>query len=309
MNRLLDSDHLTSVVDSHVRFFSHSREFSSGRTLCKLYKINQNWGSIREHTHDYFQIWYIHKGRIVHEINQKEYVMVKGDLCVIPPYVVHRVVMSPTINTLIIGCEFLPDFLNEKYKTVSHQFGNAHSASTNNPFIPRIHLAGSQEQEIWKMFEDMHKEYHHAKPYFENMIKGSLLRLLATISRIHQHSHNIYETEYQLEKYRLTIEKVISYIDEHFHEEIRLEQLCKIAGMSRTYLCNRFKSITGKTFNEYLIELRISKGMDLLNRTELSITDVSISCGFNDLSYFSTLFKKYTGTTPSDYKKNLMPSC
>lgn len=303
MNRFMESDHHTSVFDSHVRFFSHAREFPSRRTLCKLYKINQSWGSIREHTHDYFQIWYIHKGRIIHEINQKEYVMVKGDLCVIPPYVVHRVVMSPEINTSIIGCEFLLDFLDEKYKTVSHQFGYSNSASVNDHFIPRIHLTGSQEQDVCKMLDEMIKEYHHTKPYYENMIKGSLIRLMAMISRFHQHSNGLYVTDYHLEKYRLAIENVMTYIEEHLHEEIRLEQLCKIAGMSRTYLCNRFKSITGKTFNEYLIELRIRKGMDLLNRTKLSITDVSLSSGFNDLSYFSTLFKKYTGISPSDYKK------
>lgn len=74
-------------------------------------------------------------------------------------------------------------------------------------------------------------------------------------------------------------------------------------GFNATYFSTLFKKETGQNFMDYLTELRISKAKELLCGEELSVQDVAEQVGYRDLKYFSRLFKKLTGVSPSDYKK------
>lgn len=93
------------------------------------------------------------------------------------------------------------------------------------------------------------------------------------------------------------------YIQQHYQEALRLEDVSSAVGFNATYFSTLFKKETGQNFMDYLTELRISKSKELLCADELSVQDVAEQVGYRDLKYFSRLFKKVTGVSPSDYKK------
>jgi AraC family transcriptional regulator len=100
----------------------------------------------------------------------------------------------------------------------------------------------------------------------------------------------------------LKIKKVIEYIKENYQKECTLEELSKVAGISRFYLIRIFKDYIGKTPYDYLLDVRIENAKLILAKENKSITDICHECGFNNMSHFIRMFKKKIGTTPTLYK-------
>lgn len=97
--------------------------------------------------------------------------------------------------------------------------------------------------------------------------------------------------------------RVIAYIDSHYREDIFLDRLAEEFGCSSKYLSALIKSETGKKFSVYLTELRIRRAEDLLRHTEQGIKEIAASVGYLDQRYFNRIFKKYTGKTPTQYRR------
>ncbi len=99
------------------------------------------------------------------------------------------------------------------------------------------------------------------------------------------------------------INEIITYIGEHYHEyDITTEFLANMANLTPGYFGKLFAESTGKTVNEYILELRLSKAKDLLKSTGLTINGISSKIGFSNSTYFTTLFKKSFGLTPNQYR-------
>ncbi|NIU85722.1 MAG: helix-turn-helix domain-containing protein [Candidatus Thorarchaeota archaeon] len=97
--------------------------------------------------------------------------------------------------------------------------------------------------------------------------------------------------------------KAINYMEEHFSEDISLEKLASEACMSKFHFSRIFTSTVGASPMKCLIRIRVERAMELLKHDRSSISMVSSSVGFNDLSSFIKNFKKIAGTTPSSYRK------
>lgn len=93
------------------------------------------------------------------------------------------------------------------------------------------------------------------------------------------------------------------WIEENLHEHISLSQLSGKAGLNEKYFCRVFKEFTGRTPVDYINLLRIERACRLMSHDKLSVTEAAISSGFNDMSYFSKVFKKYKSVSPSDWRK------
>lgn len=91
------------------------------------------------------------------------------------------------------------------------------------------------------------------------------------------------------------------YIQSHISEDISVESLADIFNINASYLSRLFKQKTGQTLTDYLTEKRIEKAIEFMQSKKYKIQDIMIACGFHSHSYFSTIFKKYTGYTPSVY--------
>ena len=103
----------------------------------------------------------------------------------------------------------------------------------------------------------------------------------------------------------LQFKNVITLIENEYQNPLTLEDLSRASGMSPKYFCRFFHEMSNKTPIEYLNYYRIEIACEQLLATELSITEIALNCGFNDVSYFIKTFKKYKGLTPKKYLKSL----
>ena len=99
--------------------------------------------------------------------------------------------------------------------------------------------------------------------------------------------------------------KIVSEIREHYTENITLSELSKKYGLSVGHLSNLVREELGLTFSEYITAKRMQRAKELLSDASLSINEVAEQSGYNDYFYFTKVFKKYMGISPSKYRKNL----
>ena len=99
------------------------------------------------------------------------------------------------------------------------------------------------------------------------------------------------------------IEKAKAYINENYHRDISLEEVSRSVDISSYYFSKLFKEETGENFIEYLTAIRIEKAKELLHHRENSIKNISIETGYSDPNYFSRIFKKQVGITPTEYRE------
>ncbi len=97
---------------------------------------------------------------------------------------------------------------------------------------------------------------------------------------------------------------VLNYIDDHFSEDFSLTVLAELAGVSSQHLCRVFKETMHMRPNEYLTYRRLGEAKNLLRHTDTPVAEIGSRCGFPDAAYFSTVFKRYEGMSPGEYRKN-----
>ena len=103
---------------------------------------------------------------------------------------------------------------------------------------------------------------------------------------------------------RNRLEAVFTYVENGYQEEIDIMQAAKLANLTKPAFCNFFKKATSLTFVEFVNRYRIDKACILLSQ-EKSIAESCYATGFNNITYFNKIFKKYTQTTPGQFVKNL----
>ena len=102
---------------------------------------------------------------------------------------------------------------------------------------------------------------------------------------------------------RFSLNDVRAYLDDHFKEGVSLEELSENFYINKYHLARIFKKYYGDTILNYIIKLRITASKELLRFTSYSIDAISEQCGFEDANYFSRVFKKIEGISPSEYRR------
>lgn len=102
------------------------------------------------------------------------------------------------------------------------------------------------------------------------------------------------------------VSAIFEYIQAHYADKgLTTRQIADHTYLTHTYLCALFKKETGKTVNEYVTEIRMAKAKELLQNRRLKLYEVALAIGITDSNYFSSLFKKSTGMTPSQYRERM----
>jgi len=102
-----------------------------------------------------------------------------------------------------------------------------------------------------------------------------------------------------------SVEKALSFIHEHYEDNISLVDVAGYVYRSPAYFSRLFKEVTGENFSIYLIQYRLKMAARLLKETDLKITDISYRVGYQNPSYFSRLYKKHMGCTPEEERKKI----
>jgi AraC-like DNA-binding protein len=98
------------------------------------------------------------------------------------------------------------------------------------------------------------------------------------------------------------IPKLMGFIHQNFKEQITLQQAASVSGLQLHAFCRFFKSLTNRTFSEFLNDVRIGFACNLLQQSELSVTQIALECGYVNISYFNRCFKKINKMTPKEYR-------
>ncbi|MGG1555857.1 response regulator transcription factor [Paenibacillus ferrarius] len=159
-------------------------------------------------------------------------------------------------------------------------------------------LVGTYYEELRDMELDF-LNYSELKERFENF--ESLCSFLHDIVRyIKQlNSQPVHEGDINAH-----FNQMVKYIDNHYQTKLYLKDLSVKFFINQVYCCQLFKKNLGKTFSEYVTELRIKKACELLKHTEFSIEEVATKVGFVDYYYFNKVFKKQCGVTPAKFRKS-----
>ena len=101
------------------------------------------------------------------------------------------------------------------------------------------------------------------------------------------------------------LKTMISYIQDNYQDKVTLNDIAEAGMMCQSKCCRLFKEMVKQSPIEYLQNYRIQKGIDLLEHSALSITEIALECGFHGASYFTETFRKINGITPKDYRKQI----
>jgi two-component system response regulator YesN len=101
------------------------------------------------------------------------------------------------------------------------------------------------------------------------------------------------------------LRKAIEYIHEHYNEQVSLNEVADSIYVSTFYISRMFKKELGKSFVDYLNDVKIEKAKELLKDIKYKTYEVADLVGISDPHYFSKLFKKHSGMTPSEYRETI----
>ncbi len=98
------------------------------------------------------------------------------------------------------------------------------------------------------------------------------------------------------------VEQIKRYAEEHYAENLSLSGLAQKYGVDKSYLSRCFKQTTGKNLIPYITQLRMEKGKELIQKNDLSLTEISYLIGYDDYTYFNRTFRKMEGMSPREYR-------
>jgi AraC-like DNA-binding protein len=100
----------------------------------------------------------------------------------------------------------------------------------------------------------------------------------------------------------VAIWKARKFIKEHSEEELSLKRVARAVGINANYLSENFKQVTGTNFVEYVARTRFVTACDLLRNPRLRISEIAFAAGFQSLSQFNRVFKRFSGKSPTEYR-------
>ena len=127
-----------------------------------------------------------------------------------------------------------------------------------------------------------------------------LRQIFLLIQRTRQESSPTISTYLQKE-----MEHAQQYFQEHYNEDIQIKDYAKARSMSVSWFLRNFKEFVGKPPAQYLLTLRMNNAVSLLETTDYNVTEISAIIGYDNPLYFSRLFKRHKGVSPSEYRKLL----
>jgi two-component system response regulator YesN len=172
-----------------------------------------------------------------------------------------------------------------------------------NVSLQLILLTSRLLQELNMLGPDMEKK---ERDLWERIFKQERMADLRQI--VEEHLLQVCESieEKRKGKPKNVIERIHTLIEQRYAENLQIGDIAKEVYLSSTYMCLLFKQETGETINEFLTKVRIEKAKELLSDPRNKFYEVCFLVGYSDPSYFSKLFKKYVGLTPSAYRDQMI---
>lgn len=151
-----------------------------------------------------------------------------------------------------------------------------------------------------RLFKEMILELQTCRTGYQELLEMYLRQIFLLIQRTRQENNPTISTYLQKE-----MEYAQQYFQEHYNEDIQIKSYAKSRNMSVSWFLRSFKDFVGQPPAQYLLSLRMNNAVSLLETTDYNVTEISAIVGYENPLYFSRLFKKHKGVSPSEYRKLL----
>ena len=269
----------------------------SKHTQAKISRSEMSLGHVSDlrfrsfdfHAHDQYEIFFFLKGEIQYYLEDKAYLLVPGDLLIIPPSVLHRAVVvdeNAAYQRYIL-------MLSEGY---CHRLLNGVDGLFTRKEMPPMHISlhGDQREDFQKRLEQMMLLNGDPAGFLACDCLCTLLLLqLQTLAQHYAHTE---------QPSRQQAQEIVRYINAHFTSDISLEDVAKHFFISKTHLMRQFKKYTHTTVHQYITTKRIMLAKALL-KEKIPLAEVAEACGFASYAAFYQAFLHHTGTCPSQHQE------
>ena len=253
------------------------------------------------HWHDELELFVVVRGSVRFRTAAGEYILDEGDGLFInsgtlhaawnygaDSCVFHSIVFHPRLvggeETSVFWEKYLMPMLNnETLRTVLLEQNNMYYKE----ILQRI-------EQAWQLGMKQERGY-------EFLVRAHLSRILYLLD-VHYETLKQTLSDKQLRDGK-RIKAMIGYIEEHLEDVLTIESIADAAAISVSECLRCFKSTIGTTPIQYVRQTRIQKAAELLKYTKLTVTEVAVQCGFQEMSYFSKIFHQTHGVTPSEFRK------
>lgn len=251
------------------------------------------------HWHPEVELTLILSGEIEYQIEDNTYILSAGDGVFCNSNRLHSGHMHKSQDCSYLSVTFHPRFLygyeNSVLNTKYVQF------ITANELWSSFHLQNSTpwQQDVLQKIHTIYELSQNKPADFELQVHILLLNIW---HRLYQHFSAEPNSDTKPKAYLQRLRDILLFIEEHYNQEISLEDVAKCANICKSECCRFFKKHMGITIFDYVLYLRIQNSLPLLKKSE-SITEVASMVGFSSPSYYSQIFKRYMKCTPMEYKK------
>ncbi len=240
--------------------------------------ITSSFDSFREHRHEFYEFEYVSEGDGEYILNGQAYKLQKGDLVFVTPMDLHSYNKG-----------------NEKFRTITVKFVPERLSTMLREITKFEPFIMTCDEKLKIAFITI-KEERNCEKFSDFAIKNALERILILILRA--------KGSVLMPDKELDLGQIIGYINKNFRNTLTLEEVSEKCGYSNAHFCRQFKKTTGKTFVEYLNDIRVIHAKNLLVTTNMSITDISYDCGFGSVRNLNREFLKRCGCPPNEYRKS-----
>jgi len=249
--------------------------------------FSKGWG-VREHSHEFYQIWYVVAGEAEYLLNGQKITIRSDDVIFMPPGVSHE---------LPVMQDGLLRYVDIKFRVEDEQLRRE---CEQIPLVMQLNNKGIHDT-IIKCRECWYEPDQHSFEIAKLLFEQALLQILK--ERLETKKTPLWlPTIKGVEELSGVAAEIAGYIDIHYAEEFSLERIAGIFRYNKAYLCKKFKDGTGMTIVNYLNYVRIARAYDLICYTSDSISNISMTVGFSSVHYFTRIFKKIFGMPPGEIR-------
>lgn len=250
------------------------------------------------HWHPEIELTLILSGEIEYHVDDMTYVLTAGDGIFCNSNALHSGHMRNDQDCTYLSVTFHPRFLYGYENSILHTKYVANIVKNESRTSLALTDSVAWQSEILDALKDIYKIYQAPTSDYEIRLHMILMQIWYKLYlNFSTEPSNARKSKLHLERLR----NIISFIEQHYHQEISLEDVAKSANICKSECCRFFKKHMGMTIFDYVLYTRIQNSLTLLTNAD-SITEVASQVGFSSPSYYSQIFKRYMKCTPMEYK-------
>lgn len=263
--------------------------------------------TVAPHCHEFVEFVYIYSGTGIHEYQGTKYKVSAGDVFVIEPEAVHAYYVESGQKLELFNVLFQPSFFAKELGLLSAESSFVHFyflepyIRASSPYPTHLHLQPHQRVTLQLMLDQMFAEYKEKQMGYRIVLKTKLMEIFIYLSRCYLQREQAPIAREPSEQNLM--DRIKRFVEIYYNESTDLQQLCQMCGMSKSVFRLKFKAHTGLSLLDYRTGLRIGVAKQLLQQTDLPVSEIALEVGYNDISFFNRMFRERCRMSPRQFRQ------